>query len=154
MRSFQGKNEDDYMLFLGRKASGWGFIGVLVGIVISLLMDFPLAGLIFFSLAAGYIGLTGFWGVHALHKKVRKYRMRLPDIIYMLLKLLAVIPGVILGIFFYGAFQQFVLLLALDDGSGKPGLFQSVLILTPYLGPWYADKIDYTPYGSKQQRKY
>ena len=50
MRSFQGKNEDDYMLFLGRKASGWGFIGVLVGIVISLLMDFPLAGLIFSAL--------------------------------------------------------------------------------------------------------
>ncbi len=151
MNSYQTKNEDDYMLYLGRISTGMGIAGIFLGILISLFAGFSRPALFFFSLFAGYIGLSGFWGIHRVHKSLRKYRWQLPDLVYKFFKLLAIPPGIILGMLFYGAFQQFVLLLALDDGSGKPGLFQSVLILTPYLGPWYAEKINYNPYGRKHQ---
>lgn len=153
MNSFQTKNEDDYMLYLGRLSTGSGIAGFFIGVLISLLWGFSLLGLIFFGLFTGYIGLSGFWGIHRINKSLRKYRWKVPGLIYKIFKVLAIPPGIILGMLFYGAFQQFVLLLALDDGSGKPGLFQSLLILTPYLGPWYAERIDYNPYGRKYQNK-
>ncbi len=153
MNSYQTKNEDDYMLYLGRLSSSLGIVGFFIGVLISIISGFSNLELVFFSLFTGYIGFSGFWGVHRVYKSLRKYRWKLPDIVYKLGKILAIPPGIILGMLFYGAFQQFVLLLALDDGSGKPGLFQSLIILTPYLGPWYAEKIDYNPYGRKHKNK-
>ncbi len=151
MKTGSQMDKDQYMLYLGRLATGWGIIGFIAGIIISLFLSYSLPGLFFFGLLTAYIGLTGFWGTHKFHTWLRKYRWQLPGPLYKLLKILTALPGIILGILFYGAFQQFVLLLALDDGSGEPGFLQSFLILTPKIGPWYADKIDFSPYGRERK---
>ena len=144
------QSEDEYLLILGRRCTGIAIIGFIVGLIISLINNFNLPGLIFFSLFTSYLAGTAFWGVYKLNRWFYKYRSKMPDTIWQIFRIPVWATGILIGIIFYGAFQQFILLLALDDGSGKPTVFQSIIILTPYIGPKYADKINYNPHGKRR----
>ncbi|MBF8436494.1 hypothetical protein I0Q91_05355 [Halanaerobiaceae bacterium Z-7014] len=144
------QSEDQYLLVLGRRSTGSAIIGFLIGIIISLINNFNIPGLIFFSLFVAYLTGTAFWGVYKLNRWFYKYRSKMPDPIWQIFRVPVWAAGILIGIMFYGAFQQFILLLALDDGSGKPTVLQSIIILTPYIGPKYADKINYSPHGKRR----
>ena len=144
------QSEDQYLLILGRRCTGLAIIGFIIGLIISLINNFNLPGIIFFSLFIAYLTGTAFWGVYKLNRWFYKYRPKMPDPIWQVFRIPVWAVGILIGIIFYGAFQQFILLLALDDGSGKPTVFQSVIILTPYIGPKYADKINYNPHGKRR----
>ena len=146
------QSEDDYLLTLGRRCTGLAIIGFIIGIIISLLNNFNIPGTIFFSLFTAYLTGTAFWGVYKLNRWFYRYRSKMPDPIWQITRVPVWAAGILIGILFYGAFQQFILLLALDDGSGKPGLLASVLILTPVIGPRFTDYINYSPYGSQKKR--
>lgn len=146
----QRQSEDDYLLKLGRRCTSLTIIGIILGIIISLINNFNIPGTIFFSLFTGYLLGTAFWGVHKLNRWFYRYRSKMPELIWQVLRVPVWGAGILIGILFYGAFQQFILLLALDDGSGKPTVFQSIIILTPYIGPKYADKINYNPHGKRR----
>ncbi|SDL86247.1 hypothetical protein [Halarsenatibacter silvermanii] len=145
--SYQNRNKDEFILYLGRLATASGLICLAAASALALLLNLSTPALIFLPLLGGYIGLTGFWGVHKLRMKLRSYRSRFSNPLYKTLHFASIIPGAVLGTMLYGLFQQFILFLALDDGSGKPGFLASVIILTPKLGPWYARKINYSPRG-------
>ncbi|MGM0419698.1 MAG: hypothetical protein ACQEQG_01765 [Bacillota bacterium] len=142
-------NEDDYLLRLGRIANGCGLIGIVVGIMLSVLWNYSTPGIVFFALFAGYLGMSSFWGVYKLNRWFQRYKAKMPLSLWYLFRIGVWGAGTLVGILFYGAFQQFILTLALDDGSGKPGLIQSIIILMPYIGPKYADKINYNPHGRR-----
>ena len=144
------QSEDQYLLILGRRCTGLAIIGFIIGLIISLINNFNLPGIIFFSLFIAYLTGTAFWGVYKLNRWFYKYRSKMPDPIWQAFRVPVWAVGILIGIIFYGAFQQFILLLALDDGSGKPTVFQSVIILTPYIGPKYAEKINYNPHGKRR----
>ncbi len=144
------QSEDDYLLILGRRCTGLAIIGFIIGIIISLFNNFSIPGIIFFTLFTGYLFGTAFWGVYNLNRWFYKYRSKMPDPVWQIIRVPVWAVGIIIGILFYGAFQQFILLLALDDGSGKPTVFQSIIILTPYIGSKYADKINYSPKGKRR----
>jgi len=149
---YSRRNQDDHLLNLGRKATGTGLLVLLAAVLLGLYLDFPAVGIFFFALFGFYIGMTSFWGIYNLNRWFHKYRYRMPELLWYILKVPVFILGFFLGILLYGIFQQFVLLLALDDGSGKPGLLASVLILTPVIGPRFTDYINYSPYGSQKKR--
>ncbi len=149
---YSHRNQDDHLLHLGRTATGIGLLALLASVVLGLYLNFPAAGIFFFSLFGFYIGMTSFWGIYNLNRWFRKYRFRMPEPLWYLLRIPLFVLGFFLGILLYGIFHQFVLLLALDDGSGKPGLLASLIILTPIIGPRFADYINYSPYGSQRKK--
>lgn len=53
------------------------------------------------------------------------------------------IIGFFIGLIGYGFIEHFLLLLALDQHKKGTGLIGAQIILLPYLGQLYADKIDY-----------
>jgi len=145
------RNQDDYMLFLGRTASGLGLLGALIAILLGFLQNFSGVAIFFLALLLFYIGMTSFWGMYNLNQWFKKYRSRLPEPLWQLARIPVIFLGFLLGILLYGIFHQFVLLLALDDGSGKPGVLASLILLLPFIGPRFANYIDYSPYGRQKR---
>lgn len=137
-------NQDEFLLHQGRLATGFGLIGAAVGIVVSYILGFTTLGTILMTAFTGYLGLTGFWGGYKMNLWIRKYKYRMPTLLWHVLRILAAAAGVIMGVVLWGVFEHFILLLAMG-GTGDPGLIASQIILLPKLGSWYADRINYNP---------
>ena len=148
MQNFGGPgqymSEDEYIMHVGRKATGSGLIGFGIGFIFSLFMNFSLVGIVFFSLLSGYLFLTGFWGGYNVNRWFRKFRHRLPKYIWVSGKVPVITIGVIAGWMVWGFFEHFILLLAMG-ASGNPGMILAQILLIPKLGSKVADKINYHP---------
>ena len=150
MRNFgapQGQgmyNQDEYLLYVGRLATGSGLIGLVLGLIFSLVMGFSGILLAFFTVLAGYLFLTGFWGGYNTNRWYRKFRYRIPSVLWKISRIFIVAGGAVLGWLVWGIFEHFILLLAMG-AEGNPGMILSQVILLPKIGPKVASKMDYHP---------
>ncbi|MFW5980459.1 MAG: hypothetical protein ACOCRB_00415 [Halanaerobiaceae bacterium] len=137
-------NQDEYLLYVGRLATGSGIIGLVGGLVFSLAIGFSGILLIFFTLLTGYLFLTGFWGGYKLNRWFRKFKYRMPTALWAVSRIPVVGFGIIAGWIVWGIFEHFILLLAMG-AEGNPGMILSQFILVPKIGQGIADKMDYNP---------
>lgn len=137
-------NQDEYLVYVGRLATGSGLIGLAIGLIFSLILGFSGMLLAFFTVLAGYIFLTGFWGGYNINRWFRKFRYRMPSVIWNISRVIVVAVGVIMGWIVWGIFEHFILLLAMG-AEGNPGMMLSQVILFPIIGSKVADKMDYHP---------
>ena len=148
MQNFGGQgqymNEDEYILYIGRRATGSGLLGLFVGFVSSVIMNFSSVGIFFFSIFVGYLFLTGFWGGYNINRWFRKFKFRLPTPLWVSGRIPVIVIGVIAGWMVWGFFEHFILLLAMG-ASGDPGMILSQILLIPKVGSKVADKINYHP---------
>ncbi len=119
-----------------------------ITLVFSIINSLGYIATIALMLVAGYLFLTGFWGAHNTNRWFIKYKYRLPTIIWHIVRIPIVLGGIILGFLLWGLLEHLFLLLAMEDtidNSHFKAFFVVFLLLLPYFGPYYADKIDYNP---------
>ncbi len=137
-------NENKFIIDNGRKASSSGLIGLLLGLIWSLIFSFSWLGTVFFTLFIGYIFLTGFWGGYRTNLWFRKYKYRMPSLLWQGLRVPVVTLGSILGILCWGFFEHFILLLGISTGyKAGPGMIAAQIILLPYIGKYYSKYIKF-----------
>ncbi|MEJ6952346.1 hypothetical protein [Natronospora cellulosivora (SeqCode)] len=141
-------NENEYILNNGRKATATGILGLILGFIISLLLNLSMFAFILLTILIGYLFLTSYWGIYKSNFWFRKYRYKLPYTIWLFLRVFVLIAGAILGILFLGFFEHFILLLAMGSDPDGPGMIAAQIILIPFIGEKYAGLIKYTPDGS------
>lgn len=141
-------NENEFILNNGRKATGSGIIGLIIGFILSLILSFTTFGTILMMLFSCYLFLTGFWGGYKLNFWFRKFRYRMPIYLWHVSRVFVIFVGILLGIVGYGVFEHFILLLAMGSSSDGPGMIASQIILLPYVGKYYSDRINYDPNAS------
>lgn len=140
-------NEDDYLLRKGRLATTSGLIGIAAALVVSSLSRFSVLGSIVFALVFFYLFTCGFWGAYNVNQWFRRYRYRMPLVLWHILRVFAVVIGAGLGIFGWGVFEHFLLLLAM--GVPKLGIVGAQLILLPVVGRRFARLLKYDPYSAE-----
>ena len=136
-------NQDRFIINLGRKATLYGIIGFLCGLISALLLSFSEIAIFFTALFFSFFFTSSFWGVHNLKMWFNKYRYKMPKYIWYFLNIFVYLGGIIVGIIGYGFIEHFLLLLAMDQHKKGTGLIGAQIILFPYLGDFYAEKIDY-----------
>ncbi len=136
-------DENEFFIMQGRKASSAGVTGLFLGIIISLIITPGKLLSLILILSLIYFFITGYWGVTKLNRWFRKYRYKMPPVIWNLLRVIITVVGYILGIIGWGFFEHFILLLSMESIEGRPGLIGAQIILLPWIGPWYAKKINY-----------
>jgi hypothetical protein len=136
-------NQDRFIINLGRKATIYGIIGLLCGLISALLLSFSEIAIFFTALFFSFFFTSSFWGVHNLKMWFNKYRYQLPKYIWYFLNIFVYTAGFFLGLIGYGFIDHFLLLLSISQQKDGPGLFGSQIVLLPYLGDLYADKINY-----------
>ena len=136
-------NQDNYIINQGKKATIYGIIGFLFGFAAAILLSFSKIALLFTAIIFAYFFVSSFWGIHSLKMWFNKYRYRMPQYIWYFLNIFVYLGGIIVGIIGYGFIEHFLLLLAMDQHKKGTGLIGAQIILFPYLGDFYAEKIDY-----------
>ena len=139
-------DEDQYLMNNGRKATGTGLIGMVLMLLYSIINNISPFFTVILIFLAGYIFLTSFWGAHNINKWFLKYRSQMPDPVWQAARIPVIILGIILGPLLWGLLEHLFLLLAMEDTIDKSHFssFISVLILLlPFIGPWYSKKINY-----------
>lgn len=137
-------NENKFIINNGRKASSSGLIGLLIGLIMSLIFSFSWLGTMFFALFIGYIFLTSFWGGYKINFWFRKYKYKMPSLLWQGLRVPVVTLGSILGILCWGFFEHFILLLGISTGyKAGPGMISAQIILLPYIGKHYSKYIKF-----------
>ncbi len=137
-------DENKFIINNGRRATASGLIGMFIGLLISFMSSFSLIGTIIFTFFMGYVFLTGFWGGYKINLWYRKYKYRLPTILWQSIRVLLIISGIIFGIIIQGFFEHFILLLGMSTGyKNGPGMISAQIILLPYIGKRYAKKINF-----------
>ena len=142
------RNEDDYLIYIGRLATGSGIIGMLIALTISLIYSWPTLGAVAFMLFGGYVGTTGFWGAHQSKKWFRKYKYKMNSIIWHIVRVLVIIIGFFLGLIVWGIIEHLLLIIAMEETVGDDhfsSLIITLALLIPYLGPHLEEAINYSP---------
>lgn len=140
-------SEDQYLIYIGRLATGSGIIGMIAALIISLIYSFTIPGTIAFIFFGGYVGNTGFWGGHNTNKWFRRFKYRMNSLVWNILRIPAIIGGAFLGLIVWGLIEQLLLVIAMEDTVGK-NHFSSFIIaiglLIPYFGPRLEESINYS----------
>ncbi|RCW58740.1 MULTISPECIES: hypothetical protein [Halanaerobium] len=136
-------NQDQFIIKLGRKATISGLIGFLCGLIAAFLLSFSIIAIAFTAIIFSFFFTSAFWGIHNLKMWFNKYRYRMPEYLWYFLNIFVYLGGVIVGLIGYGFIEHFLLLLAMDQHKKGTGLIGAQIILLPYLGKIYADKINY-----------
>lgn len=136
-------NQDLYYINLGRKATLISIIGFVIGIIFAFSLSLSKIAIVFTALIFAYIALSSFWGTHNLAKWFKKYRYRMPQYLWYFLNVFVYLAGIIIGLIGYGFIEHFLLVLAIDQQKENIGLISAQIILIPYLGSKYAEKINY-----------
>ena len=136
-------NQDQFVIKLGRKATVSGLVGLVVGLISAFLLSFSMIGIFFTAIIFSYIFTSSFWGIHNLKMWYNKYRYRMPEYLWYFLSIFVYLLGILLGLIGYGFIEHFLLILAIEQQKKGPGLIGAQIILLPYLGKLYAEKINY-----------
>mgnify|MGYP006283637591 CR=1 FL=1 len=136
-------NQDQFVIKLGRKATVSGLIGFIIGLISAFLLSFSTVGVFFTAIIFSYFFTSSFWGIHNLKMWYNKYRYRMPEYLWYFLSIFVYAFGVFVGLVGYGFIEHFLLLLAMDQHKKGTGLIGAQIILLPYLGNIYAEKINY-----------
>ncbi|MFW5736830.1 MAG: hypothetical protein ACOC4L_03520 [Halanaerobium sp.] len=136
-------NQDQYIINQGKRATISGLIGFAFGLITAFLLSFSKIAVIFTALFFAYFFTSSYWGIHSLRMWFNKYRYRMPVYLWYFLMIFIYLAGLILGLISYGFIEHFLLLLAMDQHKKGTGLIGAQIILIPYLGDIYADKINY-----------
>ncbi len=137
-------DENRFIINNGRRATASGLIGMFVGLLISFISSFSLVGTIIFTFFMGYVFLTGFWGGYKANLWFKKYKYKMPTILWHSLRFVVLILGIILGIVIQGFFEHFILLLGMSTGyENGPGMISAQIILFPYIGKRYSKHINF-----------
>ena len=136
-------NQDQYIIKLGRTATISGLIGFGLGLAAAFLLSFSKIAVIFTAIIFAYFFTSSFWGIHNLNMWFNKYRYRMPQYLWYFLNIFVYLGGIFVGLVGYGFIEHFLLLLAMDQHKKGTGLIGAQIILLPYLGKIYADKINY-----------
>jgi hypothetical protein len=137
-------NQDKYEIYIGRLATLSALIGLIIGIITSYISNFSWIGSIMTTAFLFYLFLTGFWGAYKINLWYRKFKYRLPTIIWKIGRGPVMLIGILAGWTVWGLLEHLLLIFAMR-ADGKPGTIVSQLILTPIIGSWVADKINYKP---------
>ncbi len=137
-------NQDYIIINQGRKATFYGILGFLFGITVSFLLSVPAIAI--FTAAVIFSGFftSSFWGIHNIKMWFNKYRYRMPEYLWYFLNIFVYPAGIFVGLIGYGFIEHFLLLLAMSQHKNETGLIGAQIILIPYLGELYAEKINYT----------
>lgn len=136
-------NQDQFIIRLGRKATIYGVIGFFLGIIAAFFLSFSKIAIIITAVIFSMFFTSSFWGVHNLKMWFNKYRYRMPKFLWYFLNIFVYLAGIFVGLIGYGFIEHFLLLLAMDQHKKGTGLIGAQIILLPYLGQLYADKIEY-----------
>ena len=136
-------NQDQFVINLGRKATISGLIGLILGIIFAYLFSFSGVAIFFTALIFSYIFTSSFWGIHNLKMWYNKFRYRMPKYLWYFLSIFVYSAGFLVGLIGYGFIEHFLLLLAMDQQKKGTGLIGAQIILLPYLGKIYAEKVNY-----------
>lgn len=136
-------NQDQYIIRLGRKATISGLIGFGLGLAAAFLFSFSKIAAVFTAIIFAYFFTSSFWGIYDLKMWFNKYRYRMPQYLWYFLNIFVYLGGIFVGLVGYGFIEHFLLLLAMDQHKKGTGLIGAQIILLPYLGRIYADKINY-----------
>lgn len=136
-------NQDRFIINLGRKATIYGIIGFFVGIIAAFLLSFSKIAIFITAIIFSFFFTSSFWGVHNLKMWFNKYRYRMPKFIWYFLNIFVYLAGIFVGLVGYGFIDHFLLLLAMDQNKKGTGLIGAQIILLPYVGKLYAEKINY-----------
>ena len=140
-------DEDKYLLYKGRLATGSGLIGMLLTLLYSLINNIDPFLTIILMFIGGYLFLTAFWGANNINNWFLKYRSQMPDIIWQGARILVIILGIILGPIVWGLLEHLFLLIAMEDTVNKSHFSSFItvfILLLPVIGPWYSKKINYS----------
>ena len=142
------QNSEDYFIIkAGRKATTSGLIAMVIAFSIAIFNSWHPLGSIFFVLFGIYVGITGFWGAYQTNKWFRKFKYKMNDFLWKILKIPVILIGAFLGLLVWGLIEHLLLVIAMEDTVNK-NLFSSFLIaiaiLIPIVGPWIERKINYS----------
>lgn len=137
-------NQDQFIIKLGRKATLSGIVGLVLGLIAGFLLSFSKLGIIVTAIIFSGFFTSSYWGVHKLKMWYKKYEYRLNKYIWYALFPFVFLTGILLGAVGYGIIEHFLLLLAMDQQKKGAGLIGAQIILIPYLGDYYAKKINYS----------
>lgn len=136
-------NQDRFIINQGRKATFYGIFGFLFGLIGTFLLAVPIIAVIAAAVLFSVIFTSSFWGIQKIKMWFNKYRYRIPKYLWYILNIFIYPTGVLLGLVGYGFIEHFLLLLAMSQHKKGTGLISAQIILMPYLGELYADKINY-----------
>ncbi|MGM0409813.1 MAG: hypothetical protein ACQEQF_03540 [Bacillota bacterium] len=140
-------SEDYFIIKAGRKATTSGLIAMLIALSISIFNAWPPIASIFFVLFGIYVGITGFWGAHQSNIWFRKFKYKMNDLLWKILKIPVILAGAILGLLVWGLVEHLLLVIAMEDTVSKnhfSSFLIAIAILIPVLGPWIEKKINYS----------
>jgi len=136
-------NQDQFIINQGRKATFYGIVGFLFGIISAFLISVPIIAVIAAAVLFSVFFTSSFWGVRIIKMWFNKYRYRMPKYLWYFLNIFVYPAGIFLGLVGYGFIDHFLLLLAMSQDKKKIGLIGAQIILLPYLGEIYSEKINY-----------
>lgn len=137
-------DENKFIIDNGRKATTSGLIGLVIGLILSKVFMFSWPGVTLFCIFMTYISLTAFWGAYKLNLWFRKYKYRMPGVLWQTLRIIVILSGGLLGTLGWGFFEHFILLLSISTGyDNVSGMISAQIILLPYLGKYYARYINF-----------
>jgi hypothetical protein len=137
-------NQDRFIINQGRKATFYGIIGLLFGLISAFLLSVPVIAVVFAAVIFSCFFTSSFWGIYNVKKWFNKYRYRMPEYLWYFLNIFVYPAGIFVGLIGYGFIEHFLLLLAMSQHKNETGLIGAQIILIPYLGELYAEKINYT----------
>lgn len=129
-------NEDDRLIRNGRIATTSGLAGGITGIILSAAAHLSTGSGIIVVLLFSYIGLSGYWGASVFYEKSRRYKYRMPEILFRVVQFPIVATGVAIGLIGYGIYEHLILLISIQT-RGNIRFAKAQMILTPILGPVY-----------------
>ena len=136
-------NQDRFIINQGRKPTFYGIIGLLFGLISAFLLSVPVIAVVFAAVIFCCFFTSSFWGIYNVKKWFNKYRYRMPKYLWYFFNIFVYPAGIFVGLIGYGFIEHFLLLLAMSQHKNETGLIGAQIILLPYLGELYADKINY-----------
>ena len=141
------KSEDDFLIKAGRKATTSGIIFMFIAFIIALINSWNTVGTIAFILFGAYVGITAFWGGHHTNLWFRKFKYRMNNVIWNILRIPVIALGSFLGLLVWGVVEHLLLVIAMEDtveSYNFASLFIAAALLIPILGPWLEEYINYS----------
>lgn len=134
------KQRDMYLIKAGRKATSFGLLALIIGVILSKIMELNPVLMVMIPLVFAYCFLSFYWGGYKANLWFNKYKYRMPSKLWLILRYPVIVLGAITGILLWGFMEHFFLLMAIMTKLER-GLILSQLILCPVLGRWVARRV-------------